>query len=176
MCIYIGSTYYAPAKPNIFRLLQFLNMSFIPEQHLKYSPLPRMHSPAGTYFVEKELRSSSSRFLQSLNISQKPITLPVLKCETSSCFSEVHISNIWHIYIADDVSHFETSMYVNELHEWNIALKSSTFETFHFETSRFSKIHTDRTYGLHFSDFSCSILRYRDIQGFRSRKTYHSYP
>lgn len=139
LCIYIGSTYYAPAKPNIFRPLQFLNMSFIPEQHLKYSPLPRMHPPAGTDFVEKELRSSSSRFLQSLNISQKPITLPVLKCETSSCFNEVHISNIWHIYIADDVSHFETSMYVNELHEWNIALKSSTFETFHFETSRFFK-------------------------------------
>ena len=103
----------------------------------KYSPLPRMHSPAGTDFVEKELRSSSSRLLQSLNISQKPITLSVLKCETSSCFNEVHISNIWHIYIADDVSHFETSIYVNELHEWNIALKSSTFDTSHFETSRF---------------------------------------
>ena len=88
MCIYIGSTYHTPAKPNIFRLLQFLNMSFIPEQHLKYSPLPRMHSPAGTDFVEKELRSSSSRLLQSLNISQKPITLSVLKCETSSCFTD----------------------------------------------------------------------------------------
>ena len=88
LCIYIGSTYYAPAKPNIFRPLQFLNMSFIPEQHLKYSPLPRMHPPAGTDFVEKELRSSFSRLLQSLNISQKPITLSVLKCETSSCFTD----------------------------------------------------------------------------------------
>ena len=88
LCIYIGSTYYAPAKPNIFRPLQFLNMSFIPEQHLKYSPLPRMHPPAGTDFVEKELRSSSSMLLQSLNISQKPITLSVLKCETSSCFTD----------------------------------------------------------------------------------------
>ena len=88
LCIYIGSTYHALAKPNIFRLLQFLNMSFMPEQHLKYSPLPRMHSPAGTDFVEKELRSSSSRLLQSLNISQKPITLSVLKCETSSCFTD----------------------------------------------------------------------------------------